>query len=67
MIIVRDTDLPAGVTAQQAVALVYGPERAAKDLIVTIRTKYGPPMDTAPAAPLSTPTDSRSAAQEILT
>jgi hypothetical protein len=32
-------DLPPGVSPQEAAALVYGAERAARDLIVSIRTE----------------------------
>jgi hypothetical protein len=61
MIVVRDTDLPPGLTALQAAALVYGIERAAADLIVVIRTQYpdtpsyARPADRQPAGPITQP------------
>jgi hypothetical protein len=48
MIVLHLRDIPPGVTPEQAAALVLGPERAARDLIVTIRTEDSLPLNTVP-------------------
>jgi hypothetical protein len=61
VIIVKDRDLPAGVTPEMAAALVYGRERAAPDLSVVIRTQYPDtpferrPTDHQSAGPITQP------------
>jgi hypothetical protein len=65
MIVVNLRDLPPGLTAREAAALVYGPARAATDLIITIRPADLPAAPPARRAPLSQPADIQSAAEEL--
>jgi hypothetical protein len=48
VIVIRDTTIPDGMTALELATLIYGPARAARDLIVTIRTEHGGPQPQPP-------------------